>query len=71
MVTLSMTYMIGQNSRGNSKYNNNIAQNSDKTKWVNSGFGISLDGVGLWSFGDDFVRNIAIFGIEIIILSYR
>ena len=29
-----------------------------------SGYGIAFDGAVLWSFGNDFARNIVIFGAE-------
>ena len=32
----------------------NIVKNSDKAKWVYSGYGIAFDGTGLGSFGNDF-----------------
>ena len=41
----------------------NIAKNSDKSKWVYSGYGTAFDGTGEWNFGNDCVRNIVIFGL--------
>ena len=29
-----------------------------------SGYGIASDGLGSWSFGDDFARNVMIFGVD-------
>ena len=37
----------------------NIVKNSE-----NSGYGKAFDGAGSWSFGNGFVRNIAIFGVD-------
>ena len=42
----------------------NMAKNSDKSKWVYTGYGIAFDGVDLWSFGNDFARNVTIFGVD-------
>ena len=42
----------------------NIAKNSDKSKYVYSGNGIAFNGLGSWSFGNDFARNFIIFGID-------
>ena len=42
----------------------NIVKNNDKEKYVYSGFGIAFDGKGEWSFGDDFARNVIIFGVN-------
>ena len=42
----------------------NIIKNSDKEKWVYSGYGIAFDGAGSWNFGNDFTRNVKIFGVE-------
>ena len=41
-----------------------IVKNSYKEKWVYSGYGITCDGVGSWSFGNDFARNILIFCVD-------
>ena len=38
----------------------NIARNSAKSEHICSGYVISLDGLGLWSFGNDFDRNVVI-----------
>ena len=42
----------------------NIAKNSDKDKWAYSGHGIAFDGKGSWGFGNDFSRNVVIFGVD-------
>ena len=36
----------------------NIVKNSDKEKYVYSGYGIAFDGKGQWSFGNDYARNL-------------
>ena len=41
-----------------------VAKNSDKEKWIYSGCGITFDGTGSWSFNNDFVGNIIIFGVD-------
>ena len=41
----------------------NITKNSDKCKYVYSCYGIVFDGLGYWSSGNDFARNVIIFGI--------
>ena len=38
-----------------------VAKNSDKGKCVNSGYGITFDSAGFWSFKNDTVRNVIIF----------
>ena len=35
-----------------------------------SGYGIAFDGAGLLSFGDEFCRNVEIFGVAIISSSH-
>ena len=42
----------------------NEAENSDKSKWIYSGYGIAFDGNGEWNFGNDFTRNVVIFGVD-------
>ena len=42
----------------------NIGKNNDKEKYVYSGHGISFNGNGEWSFGNDFARNVIIFGVD-------
>ena len=42
----------------------NIVKNSDKGKWVYSRYGIALDGGGSRSFGNDYARNVIIFGVD-------
>ena len=41
----------------------NIVKSSDK-EWVYSGYGISFDEKGLWSFGNDFIINVLIFLVD-------
>ena len=41
---------------------NNIVKNSDKIKYVYSGYGRAFDGVGSCSFGNGFAKNIVSFG---------
>ena len=42
----------------------NIANNSDKEKYVYSGYGITFDSAVSWSFDNDFARNVIIFGAD-------
>ena len=42
----------------------NIVKNSDKSKYVYSRYEIAFDGAGLWSFGNNFSRNIVIFPVD-------
>ena len=28
------------------------------------GYGMAFDGTGSWSFGNDFARNVVIFGVD-------
>ena len=42
----------------------NIVKNNDKEKWVWSGSGIAFDGISSWNFGNDFARNVIIFGVD-------
>ena len=42
----------------------NIVKNSDKEKYVYSGYEITFHSAGSWSFDDDFARNIVIFGAD-------
>ena len=42
----------------------NKVENGDKEKYVYSGYGATFDNACSWSFGNDFARNIIIFGID-------
>ena len=35
-----------------------------KKKYVYSRYGVTFDRAGLWSFDNDFARNVIIFGVE-------
>ena len=41
-----------------------IVKNSDEKKWVRSGYGIAFDGEGECIFGNDYARNVIIFGVD-------
>ena len=41
-----------------------IVKNSDREKWVYSGYGIVFDGGGLRIFGRDLAWNVIIFGVD-------
>ena len=41
-----------------------IGKNSDKYKWVYTGYGITFDGRGSWSCSNDFAKNVVIFGVD-------
>ena len=60
-----------RNPTNNFKFKNclfvatNIVKNSDKEKYVFSGYGITVDsGTGSWSFDNDVARNVIIFGVD-------
>ena len=42
----------------------NIVKNSDKGKWVYTGYEIAFDRAGSWSFENKFARNVVIFGVD-------
>ena len=42
----------------------NIGKNNVKSKYMNSSYGIVFDGLDSWSFGNDFARNVVIFGAD-------
>ena len=42
----------------------NIVKNSDKERYVYSGYGIAFDGKGEWSFDNDCARNVIISGVD-------
>ena len=42
----------------------NKVKNRDKEKFVHSGYQIIFDTAGLWSFSNDFARNVVIFGVD-------
>ena len=43
----------------------NIVKNSDKENYVYNGYGIKFNSPGPWTFGNDFARNVMIFGVDI------
>ena len=59
-----------RNPSNNFKFKNclyeatNIVKNSDKEKYVYSGYGITFDSAGSWSFDNDFARNVINFGVD-------
>ena len=63
-------YTWPRNPTNNFKFKNwlfgetNVVKNSDKEKYVYSGFGITFDSAGSWSFGNDSARNVMIFGVD-------
>ena len=48
----------------------NIVKNSDREKYLYSGYGIAFDGKGSWSFSYEFARNVIIFGVDNSFLSH-
>ena len=42
----------------------NIMKNSDKEMYLYRGYGIAFDGKGEWSFGNGYVRNDVICGVD-------
>ena len=43
---------------------NIIVKSCDKENWVYSGYGIPFDGKSTWSFGNDYAKNVVIFGVD-------
>ena len=43
----------------------NIAKNSEKSKYAYTSYGTAFSGAGSWSFGNDFARNVVVFGVSI------
>ena len=41
-----------------------IVKNSDKEKWVYSGYGIAFYEVGSWNFGNNISKNVVSFGVD-------
>ena len=41
-----------------------IVKNSDKEKYVYSGYGITSDSAGSWGFDNEIARNVIIFGVD-------
>ena len=39
-------------------------KNGGKVKWVYKGCEIAFDGAGSWNFGNDFITNVIIFGVD-------
>ena len=64
MFTSSMIQMLGQNVPiKNCLFGaTSIVNNSNKEKWMYSGYGIAFDGKGEWSFGNDYF---VILGVDI------
>ena len=42
----------------------NVVKNDHKEKYVYSGYRIVFDGKYLWSFKDNFARDVKIFGVD-------
>ena len=60
--------MLGQKYPAtNFKFNNcsfgatNIVKNSNNEKYVYSGYGITFDSAGSWSFSDKFAKSVIIY----------
>ena len=41
-----------------------LVKNRDKEKYVHSGFGITFESAGSWSFENDISSNVIIFGVD-------
>ena len=61
---------MARNPTNNFKFKNclfgatNIVKNSDKEKYVYTGYRITFDSAGVWSFDNDTPRNVTIFGVD-------
>ena len=59
-----------RNPTNNFKFKNclfgasNTVNNSDKEKYVYTGYGITFDSADSWSFDNGFARNVIIFGVD-------
>ena len=59
-----------RNPTNNFKFKNclfgatNLVKNSDKGKYVYSGYGITIDSACSWSFDGNFSRNVIIFDVD-------
>ena len=59
-----------RNPTNNFKFKNcllgatNIVKNSDKEKYVSSGYGKTFDSAGSWSYDNDFATNVISFGVD-------
>ena len=42
----------------------NLVKNSDKERYIYSGYGITFDCAGSWNFDIGFARNVIIFGAD-------
>ena len=73
IVNVYIVYDLDDSSRNatnNFKFKNclfgatNVIKNSDKEKYVYSGYRITFDSGGSWSFDNNFARNVIIFGVD-------
>ena len=71
MFTFSMIYMLDQEMLLTNPdlkkclfAATSIAKNSDKEKYVSSGYRMTFDSAGSWSFVKDCARNVVIFGVD-------
>ena len=73
IVNIYIAYKLNawpRNPTNNFKFKNclfgatNIVKNSDKEKYVYTGYRITFDSAGVWSFDNDSPRNVTIFGVD-------
>ena len=73
IVNVYIVYVLAaspRNPTNNFKFKNclfgatNIVKNSDKEKHMYSGYGITFDSGGSWSFDNGTARNVIIFGVD-------
>ena len=59
-----------RNPTNNFKFKNclfgasSVVKNSDKEKYAYSGYGLTFDSAGSWSFDKDTARNVKIFSVD-------
>ena len=41
-----------------------LVRNTDKSNFTDNIWGIACDGEDMWSFGNNFARNVVIFGLD-------
>ena len=73
IINVYIVYVLAdwpRNPTNNFKFKNclfgatNIVEKSDKEKYVYSGYGITFDSAGSWSFGNGTARNFIVFDVD-------
>ena len=64
MLILSIISIIGLENLHKNMIVTNKVKNSDKEKWVYSVCRIAINGKGTLRFGNDYAKNVIIFGVD-------